>query len=310
MIPPASIQPGRKVRRQDPARGVPGRLLFLTCVLVSIIAMTDAIRAQVSVTPPRLLLDHRERSAEVIVYNQSSNLVEVSTDLAYSVQYSDSLGNSGLREPSTEEEEAKRCDAWMQVYPFRFSIPPNSSRTVRVLATPPAGPDAGEYWARLRFTATPATFDIAALTDTSVGIDARIRTRIVLDLPIILRIGHVSTSVVMDEVVVRRSGLRHLDAVIKTVRTGNAAYRGTMYGELLTTEGDPVARASAQFTTEFSYWRSLSFHPVPAGDYILRVRTVSEKKGSAMDAVIISPTVETSYGIQVSDTGAVVTSAP
>lgn len=255
-----------------------------------------------SATPPRILMSQRDRSAEIVLTNQSANILEVSTELGYTIQYSDSLGNSGLHDPTTDEETQRRCDGWLRIFPSRFSIPPNSSRTVRILLMIPSDPEEGEYWARLRLTGTPTTFDIATPYDSATGITTRIRTSVELDLPVIVRVGAVTTAITYENIVVNRNGRGGFDAIVKTVRTGNAAYRGTMYGELLTAEGAAVATTSAQFTTEFASWRSLSFPSVPSGDYVLRTRIVSVKQGSAMDVVIPSPTVEASYHVRVSDT--------
>lgn len=273
-------------------------------------ASCQTILAQMSATPPRLMLTHHERSAEVVLYNPGADILEVSTGLGYTLQYADSLGNSGLRGPVTEEEEKKRCDLWVQVYPARFIIQPNSSRTVRLLIVPPSDLEEGEYWGRLRLTGTPTAFGSVLPGDSVAGIEMRIRTQVVLDLPIILRIGSVSTAVMLDAVALRRNTQGGVEAFVRTVRSGNAAYRGTMYGELRKSDGTPVAQTSAQFTTEFDFWRSLSFGQVPPGDYMLHVRAVSEKKGSAMDAVILSPTVKATYGVRLTDTAAVITSRP
>lgn len=266
--------------------------------------------AQMAATPPRLLLDQRGRSAEVVLTNQSANILEVSTELGYAVQFSDSLGNVGLHEPTDSVEAARRCDTWLRIFPSRFTIPPNTSQTVRVLLSPPADLPAGEYWARLRLTGTPTTFDFAVSSDTVTGIETRIRTSIELDLPVIFRTGEISTSVRFDVAAVHRSTKGGLDVVVETIRGGNAAYRGTMYGELVTKEGLTVAQTSAQFTTEFALSRSLSFPAVRSGDYLLRLRAVTEKKGSAMDVVIPSATVEKSFGIRITDTAASLLPSP
>ena len=259
-----------------------------------------------AVTPPRILLDGRDRSAEIVLTNQSAAILEVSTGLGYSVQFSDSTGASGIRPAQTPEEESVRCDNWLRVFPARFTIPPNSSRTVRLMITPSEIPASGEYWGRLRLTGTPTTFESTMVIDSAAGIATQIRTAVQLDLPVVFRVGEVMTSVSLRRLALQRTTEGEIRAMVHTVRNGNAAYRGTMYGRLVSATGDTVARAEAQFTTEFEFWQALSFPKVSPGSYRLHVRAVATKKGSAMDVVIPSPTVETSYEIEITDSTAVV----
>lgn len=263
-----------------------------------------------AVTPPRILLDQQDRSAEIVLTNQSATILEVTSDLGYSVGYSDSTGAAGIRGAQTPEEEAQRCDMWLRVFPARFTIPPNSSRTVRLLITPSKIPAEGEYWGRLRLTGTPTTFDQVTMLDSAAGISTRIRTAVMLDLPVVFRVGKVVTAVSLTDAVVNRTPDSGLRAVVRTVRNGNAAYRGTLFGRLISESGDTVAMAEAQFTTEFEHWQELSFARINPGSYTLHLRAVATKNGSAMDVVIPSPTVETSYAVQITDSTASVRPAP
>lgn len=282
---------------------VKGLYTVVPVLLIILVTVLSAPRlaAQMAVTPPRVLIEGQNRSAEITLTNTSSSILEVTSDVGYALQSSDSLGNIGLRQPETPIEEAHRCDSFLQVYPYRFTIKPNESRTVRLLLLPRPTVKPGEYWARLRLTGVPSDFDLTQVLDTVSGIEARIRTAIRLDLPVIFRFGEVRTEIEFDSVRLFLAPGGQLATVVRTLRQGNAAYRGTLFGSLVDSGGTTVRQTHVQYTTEFHGWNRLDFGAVAPGTYTLRLRSESVKQGSAMDVVLPSLPVEASYAVRVSD---------
>ncbi len=169
---------------------------------------------------------------------------------------------------------------------------------VRVLAVAPAGIDDGEYWGRLVFASLPLV--VAPPVDTSAqDVSTSITLILATDIPVVFRKGKVATGI---EFNVARADVQHSRAriLVDTRRTGNSAYRGTLFGTISTADGAEVARVEEQFTTEFALRKLLEF-PLPGdGSYRMRLEVRSVRTGNAADAAIPAPTVIREYSMNVS----------
>ncbi|MDB5034052.1 MAG: hypothetical protein JWQ98_1293 [Chlorobi bacterium] len=265
--------------------------------MVLLIAGTSiAARAQIEVSPTRVLLSMRERSREVNVLNTTDNQSEVEVELGYKLFRYDSIGAITLDSARTELEHAKSGKEWLKIYPKRFSLPPHGSRLVRVMVTIPDSAAEGEYWGRVVVTSTPVARVNA--DDTTSGIQTNLMMRLQVDLPVIIRKGAPGTGIEFDAM----RGMARADETLFLLdmhRTGNAAYRGTIRAAL-TGGGTEIAKVEEQYTAEFAYRQALHFPKLKDGGYRLAVESVSVKKGGANDAVIQSPTVSKNYGVTVS----------
>lgn len=247
--------------------------------------------AQFAVSPTRVLLDGRARSSVVNVTNTSTSVLEVTTDVGFKLIRSDEHGNVTLDTAATPSELERSCREWLRVYPRRFTLAPGATRPVRVLVEAPGGVGDGEYWGRLMVAGTAVSGASITANDTSNGITTSISPRLLLDMPVIYRAGIVETGITLKGLRAERSPSGGLNLVVDLARGGNSAYRGTLSATIADESGTTVASVSEQFTAEFSLSKLLPMGSIPDGFYAVTLESRSEKKGSAIDAVIPAPTV-------------------
>lgn len=277
--------------------------LVRIALAITLLLLGDAVaHAQIEVAPTRVLLSRRQRSAEVTVHNPTNDPVEVNTDLGFKLIKSDSLGKITLQPGGSTDELRRSCRDWVKIFPYRFTIPPNSSRTVRIMALPPDTLAEGEYWGRAVFGCTPMKDAVAALADTTSTIRTNVTMRLEFDIPIIFRVGTPATGIGFDSLMLRRNGERTL-GLLDVTRSGNSAYRGTLAARLLDAEGKELAKVEEQYTVEFSLRKTIDLPPLASGLYTLEIESKSVKKGAANDAVIAAPTVRKVYALTVSASG-------
>src|SRR5258706_6352067 len=149
-------------------------------------------------------------------------------------------GEIVLRTVDVPDSTLPSALAWIQAFPRRLTVAPLERQTVRLLARPPAGLADGEYWVRLVIAAKAGTVPITGVSDTTaiqVGLTLEVRTIIGLSY----RKGPVTTRVALSNVRAQLLG----DTLVtrsRLVRSGNAAFVGTVRGTVVDSTG--ATRAS------------------------------------------------------------------
>src|SRR2546430_4388445 len=140
----------------------------------------------VVIAPHAVFIDGRARSGAVLLYNPNTEPVEVSISLLFGYPATDSLGRIVLRTIDHPDSTMRSAAGWIQAFPRRLTVPPLERQTIRLLASPPPGLPAGEYWARLVVAAKGGQVPVAGGADTAAGeggFTLRGRTLIGVDLP-------------------------------------------------------------------------------------------------------------------------------
>jgi hypothetical protein len=286
---------------------------LVPAIAIALLA-ASACRAQlISVAPMRVLINSGERSTEVMVKNTSTEPVQVTTDLGFKVVRSDANGNTYLDSNVSADELKKTCDSWLKVFPKKFTLEPNASRTVRVVAMPPETLDDGEYWSRLILTSQRVQSSRAlSVTDTVAGISAQVNMVTSLGVPVSVRKGTVGTGIeigdaraVCDTAGVKGAlgniipGDSGVVVIVDTRRTGNSAYRGTMYASVTRDDGSEVARGEKKFSNLWDLRIRVKLPRIADGSYRLALESKSETNGSTAEAIIPAPPVQKVYRLQV-----------
>lgn len=289
---------------------------IVPAIAIALLA-ASACRAQlISVAPMRILINSGERSTEVMVKNTSSEPVQVSTDLGFKVVRSDANGNTYLDSNVSADEMKKCCDGWLKVFPKKFTLEPNASRTVRVVAMPPETIDDGEYWSRLVLTSQRVQSSRAlSVTDTLSGISAQVNMVTSLGVPVSVRKGSVATGLEIGETraICDTAGVKGalgnvipsdsgVVVIVDTKRTGNSAYRGTMYATVTRDDGTEVAKGEKKFSNLWDLRLRVKLPRVADGNYHLALESRSETNGSTAEAVIPAPPVKKTFRMQVAGT--------
>lgn len=279
---------------------------FLRSVLPALLLLAgsaDILLAQIEVSPVRVLLTSRQRDIEVFVSNPLDEAVEVETRFGFKVLRSDSLGVRTLDTLASSEEMASSCQNWLKLYPQKLTLPPRSTRSVRIIATPPEGIADGEYWARLELIGEKVGRARPVTVDTN-GISMDLKMRLNVGIPVTYRKGQVETGVAISNVQARRAD-SNLLVMVDTRRLGNAAYRGTIKAMVRGADGSDLGSREDEFTNEHELRNVLNFAnlSLPEGRYKLDIESRSVRTGTVSEMVLAAPPVARSYNMVVSGSG-------
>jgi hypothetical protein len=253
----------------------------------------------VVVAPHAVFMDHRTRSGSVLLYNPNTDPAEVTIDLFYGYPVTDSLGQIVLHTPAAPGAGDPDAAAWIQAFPRRLTVAPLERQTVRLLARPPAGLADGEYWARLVITAKGGVLPVVGVTDTAIQVGLTLEVRTIIGVN--YRKGAVQTGVRVSNLRAEPAG----DTVAvwaRLERTGNAAFIGSVRGELV----DSAGAVRGEFTWPLGVYRVLEPRfalPVNGvlgpGAYRLRVAVVSRRDDLAPEVLLQAPAVRDSIPVRV-----------
>jgi P pilus assembly chaperone PapD len=256
------------------------------------------VRAQgVMVAPHVVYMDHRTRSGSLTLYNPGNDPVEVSIETFFAYPVSDSAGGFALHTVEHPDSTMPSAAAWVQAYPRRMTVPPQQRQTVRLLGRPPANLADGEYWARLIVTAKGGQVPVTGLADSTgitVGLTLEVRTI----LPVLYRKGPVTTGVAVSGLRVSVEG----DSLVvraRLVRTGSAAFVGTVRGALVDVSGKVVARFSVPQAVYFEMEPrfTASVAGLSRGQYRLRFEATSEREDLPAEVILPMPPVRDSVEV-------------
>jgi P pilus assembly chaperone PapD len=278
------------------------RLLSLAALVL--VLASGALHAQISISPKRILLNARERSQEITIANSGQRPFEITADVTDFFIRTDSLGNEQYDTVANADEAARSCRNWVKIYPKRLIVPPNSTRTIRLLASPPAELGDGEYNARLQVSSIETGFaPVDAIDTTKITIDMKMRLKMVLQVA--FRKGEVSTG--LDLLGVQMSRSDSGTALLVDVRSkGNGAYRGMLSGILKAKDGRVVDSVTTPYIVDITGFRQripLNQRNLPDGTYDLIVESKAVLPGTAGEFVLPAPPVRRTYTVTTGASG-------
>ena len=253
----------------------------------------------VVIAPHAVFIDGRARSGSVLLYNPSAEPVEVSISLVFGYPVTDSLGRIVLRTVDHPDSGQRSAAGWIQAFPRRLTVPPLERQTVRLLATPPPGLPAGEYWARLVIAAKGGPVPVTGVADTAavkVGLTLEVRTIIGL----YYRQGAVRTGVAISQL---RTSLAGDSLVVwsRLDQQGNAAYIGTVRGVLVDSTGAVRGELKAPigvYNTMAPRY-AMSVGALAAGRYWLKLRLTTEREDLGPEVLLQSPAARDSIQVRI-----------
>jgi hypothetical protein len=253
----------------------------------------------VMVAPHAVYIDHRVRSGSVLLYNPGTEPVEVTISTLFGYPTTDSTGAIVLRTVDAPDSTLPSALAWIQAFPRRLTVAPLERQTVRLLARPPAGLADGEYWVRLMIAAKAGQIPIAGVSDTTaiqVGLTLEVRTVI----GIAYRKGPVTTRVALSNVRAQVLG----DTLVtwsRLVRSGNAAFVGTVRGTVVDSTGATRASFASPLGVYFTMEPRIAsvIGKLPRGRYWLRYEVVAEREDLDPSVVLPAPAVRDSVRLVV-----------
>ncbi|MEQ9401212.1 MAG: hypothetical protein RJQ04_18750 [Longimicrobiales bacterium] len=237
-------------------------------LLGGLMTVASAYAAAVAVSPVALYIDSRTRTGTLTLFNPGSRPEEVQVDFAFGYPVSDEEGNVTVQ--VLEEAPAGEPSAvgWLRAFPRRMVLEPGQRQVMRVMITPPAGLEDGEYWARALVRGRGGQ---PPIEERQGDVSVQIEVETVVVVAVNYRHGSVDTGLRVADARASQVG-DTVRAFIDFERTGNAAYLGRVQGELLDASGRVLATAEEVLAVYRTIRRRLDL-PVPAGaEGPLRVR--------------------------------------
>jgi len=273
----------------------------ITCIALAcaIVFALDTVHllGQIAVNPTIVLLTSRSRTMDVTLTNSANEQVEVALSFRYAVMRGTEAGGIYSDTNVTAEELEWSATDWLKVFPRKVAVPANGSRTIRVIASPPAGIAEREYWSSLVVTVKRAsrpmaiadTVDTAGIGTASMGFNLH------TTFPVNVRIGQVTTGIQIDSalLVADSSGKSHL--VLEARQLGNAAFRGMFNVVVKKSDGSVFRTAERGQTILFARRCAVPLGDIPEGTYDLEFQAVSGRKGSAAEFSLPAETVTRAY---------------
>lgn len=221
-------------------------LVTVSCFLIlNPGALPDPASAQgvgdLMVTPTRIVLEGRERTAEVTLLNQGTE--RATYRITFRRMRMTETGK--LEEITDTAPEGMYADEFVRYSPRQVDLQPGESQVVRLLVRKPPDLRPGEYRSHLLFRAVPpedAGADIEQLQGEGDGISIRLIPVFGISIPVIVRHGALEAAANVTDIVVHPASSPGespmLDAIIE--RMGDESLYGDLQVEFMRDSGGKV----------------------------------------------------------------------
>lgn len=169
---------------------------LLPALLALVLSLPLAAQAQgglgdLLIMPTRVILEGRDRSAEVVLRNTGSK------PCTYRIFFQEMrMDNAGQVEVVEKKPGALFASDLVRFTPRQVALAPNESQTVRIQLRLPEGLKDGEYRSHMVFQSLPPVEPPAPLgEDADKALSFNIQTVLSISIPVIVRHGETSASV-------------------------------------------------------------------------------------------------------------------
>jgi hypothetical protein len=196
----------------------------------------EIVAAGIRTSPPILFYNSSQKSEHCSAFNPSDKTVEVWVDFKYGYTIINDSGKPEVVMPETLKEDDRSAAGWLKAYPQRFTLGPQESQILRIVATPPPGTPPGEYWSRILFSSKDERLPGAA----AKGIQSAIGIISITSVPFHYRVQSPTTGFQLKRPIEYANKDTNLMVTLPLARTGNASYWGQVTLELYNLAGKKV----------------------------------------------------------------------
>lgn len=197
-------------------------------------------RGDVSIYPTRVLVEGRERSAEVMLRNTGTGVGR------YRISFTEmEMNENGDLQNREKKAGDQSLSDWVRFSPRSVELAPGEMQIVRLHVRKPAGLKDGEYRSHLVFQAIPPAETPAALDkDGSDKVSIRVSTLMAISIPIIVRHGQTEGRVKLSDLRFWRPDVPEMADVLslKMHREGNRSLVGDF--EILVEQGGKLKKGT------------------------------------------------------------------
>lgn len=213
-------------------------LLGLLCCFQPLVAQGKGGVGDLMVIPTRVVLEGRDRSAEVTLRNSGT------APCTYRISFKEMrMLPSGEVEEFTKPDGVLAASDLVRFTPRQVDLAPGESQTVRIQVRLPEGLKDGEYRSHMVFQGLPPvapTAPIQAGDDKTLSFD--IKTLFAISIPVIVRHGETSSTLALTDLAFHPAAKPDeapgLD--LRMVRTGNRSVQGEFKVDWIPQSGKPI----------------------------------------------------------------------
>ncbi len=224
--------------------------IFLITVFLLLTAIE--LTAGVLVAPTSLILSDKKRTGRLTVQNPSDKPNEVTIAFSFGLPESDSLGNVRIILQDSAVTDPQSSLGWIQAFPRKMVLQPNSSQIVRFVARPPNDLPDGEYWCRVVVKSQSGETSIPVPSD-----DDKITTKLnmIMQTAIICKY---RTGNLISKLEVTGTDIDLMDTTVNVrvsmTNRGNVSYVGVLTARLLDADNREIFKRS----TDLAVYRDLT----------------------------------------------------
>jgi P pilus assembly chaperone PapD len=206
-------------------------ILFLFSVLAATAAQAQSGPGDLLVAPTRVVLEGRQRTAEITLVNIGPAAATYRISLVNLRM--DKQGGTKQIEISGAEPGERFANDLIRFSPRQVTLEPHAAQTVRLQVRKPAELEPGEYRSHLLFRAIPAGTPAATDTEPSTALSVHLSIIYGVSIPVIVRQGETSAEATLSalELVPPAGAEKESTLRFQINRTGNRS----VYGDLAVT---------------------------------------------------------------------------
>lgn len=207
--------------------------IILISFILNALLQSFAAKASLLISPMRVAINDRERSAQVILINTSNQIR--SYRIGWVQKRALSIG--GYQDLNTEESaNFPTASQMFRISPKQVTLAPNQRQIVKVAARRPKGLADGEYRSHLKFTVLPEK------ASEETGDKGGIVLKVMLNysIPVILRQGKIDSEVNIDTAKIIKSSVNEqtkYEVEVGMSRSGLSSSYGAIYAFWQPNEG-------------------------------------------------------------------------
>ena len=155
-------------------------------LVMSLYTVSNWCKAQVSIAPTGILLDHQGQGT-VYIGNTGNQIQEVRIQFLFGYPVQDSLGEIQMIYGDTIREKSHGLGNSIKAYPSAFTLQPQSQQMVRLLLKERHFREEGLYFSRIKITSQAAVGEAGTIDTAMVG--AKVAFRFEQFLPVFFQVG-------------------------------------------------------------------------------------------------------------------------
>ena len=203
-------------------------LLFLFGALAATAALAQGSPGDLLVAPTRVVLEGRQRTAEITLVNTGPSAATYRISLI-NLRMDEHGGTQEVEASGAQPGEHFATDL-IRFSPRQVTLEPHAAQTVRIQARKPAELEAGEYRSHLQFRAIPSNAPAVKGPESSTALSVHLTIIYGVSIPIIVRQGETSAEATLSalELVPPAGDEKGPTLRFQINRTGNRS----VYGDL------------------------------------------------------------------------------